>query len=259
MKLYCCERLAPSNDAMSLCKVVIFCRVQMMQKFAPFQQQEGKHHSTDLFSRVLFSFLPLCWPPLLLSFSRHFFALFSASKILRYVFAMAIGLCAFLGKNVFVIAVSGASKGTATQHLKSRGPKKAAFGKACLCQLSERGGLHENDENDKFVLTSKTRAFLLRPRENDANDENGGCHAGKGMVCKRHAFLLPDQVICGCGPWGSQFEFGTEEQHAGLDWNLAGHAGHHHLGPSSRPRWTQLTQSQETQVAGGHRERAIIL
>ena len=35
---------------------------------------------TDLFSCVLFSFLPLCWPPLFLPFSRHLFTLFSPSK-----------------------------------------------------------------------------------------------------------------------------------------------------------------------------------
>ena len=38
------------------------------------------HAKTDLFSRALFSFCPLCWPPLFLPFSRHLCALFSASK-----------------------------------------------------------------------------------------------------------------------------------------------------------------------------------
>ena len=34
------------------------------------------------FHASFFPFCPLCWPPLLLSFSRHFFALFSPSKML---------------------------------------------------------------------------------------------------------------------------------------------------------------------------------
>ena len=32
-----------------------------------------------------------------------------------------------------------------------------------------------------YVLTNKTGALLLRPRENDENDENGGCHAGNAL------------------------------------------------------------------------------
>ena len=36
------------------------------------------------------------------------------------------------------------------------------------------------------------RLCLLGPRENDENDENGGCHVGKGTVCQRHGFLFPE-------------------------------------------------------------------
>ena len=45
-------------------------------------------------------------------------------------------------------------KGTATQHPKSRGPKNAAFGKACLCPLPERG---------VFTKTAKMTNFRSNP------------------------------------------------------------------------------------------------
>ena len=44
------------------------------------------------------------------------------------------------------------------------------------------------------VLTCETRAFLRRPCENDEND---GCHAGKGMVYQRHGFLFPELLDFG--------------------------------------------------------------
>ena len=43
------------------------------------------------------------------------------------------------------------------------------------------------------LLTIKTRALLLKPRENDENDENGGCHS-KGMLYQKHGFWFPDHM-----------------------------------------------------------------
>ena len=42
------------------------------------------------------------------------------------------------------------------------------------------------------VLTKETRALLPRPRE---NDENGGRHAGKGVIYQRHGFPFPECLV----------------------------------------------------------------
>ena len=67
--------------------------------------------------------------------------------------------------------------------LESRGRTNRVFGKPCFCPLPKRGRFDENGENDEFAFYPlKTRVWLLKPPENDENDENGGCHSGKGMV-----------------------------------------------------------------------------
>ena len=64
-----------------------------------------------------------------------------------------------------------------------RGGTNRVFGKPCFCPLPKRGHFDENGENDEcaFYLL-KTSGFALQTPENDENDENGGCHSGKGMV-----------------------------------------------------------------------------
>ena len=47
-----------------------------------------------------------------------------------------------------------------------------------------------------LLQVPETAVLLLRPRENDENDESGGCHAGKCMVCQRHGFLFPEEIAC---------------------------------------------------------------
>ena len=74
-----------------------------------------------------------------------------------------------------------------------RGSKNGAFGKPCLCP-AKNGVFDENGENDEFVSYPVNKGFAAQTLCNDEilNDENGGCHAGKGMVYQRHGFLFPD-------------------------------------------------------------------
>ena len=37
-----------------------------------------------------------------------------------------------------------------------------------------------------------TMILLLRPCEVNENEDNGGCHASKGMFYQRHVFLVPE-------------------------------------------------------------------
>ena len=79
------------------------------------------------------------------------------------------------------------------QQYHYRGPKNGAFGKPCFCPLPKEGVLTKTAKMANWSSSQqKTRALLLRPRDNDENDENGGCHAGKGMVYQKRCFLFPD-------------------------------------------------------------------
>ena len=52
------------------------------------------------------------------------------------------------------------------------------------------------------VLTSKTKALLLKPRETTKMMKNCRCHTGKGMVDQRHRFLFPDSPLSTAEPLG---------------------------------------------------------
>ena len=69
--------------------------------------------------------------------------------------------------------------------------QNGAFGELCLYPLPREGAWRKRWKWQICVLPNKTRALLLTPRE-DKNDENGGCHAGKGMVFQKPDFLFPD-------------------------------------------------------------------
>ena len=48
----------------------------------------------------------------------------------------------------------------------------------------------ENDENDELAFyTVKRGLYCSDPVKTTKNDENGGCHAGQGMVYQRHGYV----------------------------------------------------------------------
>ena len=67
-----------------------------------------------------------------------------------------------------------------------------AFGKPCLCPAKR--GLFLTKTAKMTNLRSnqkKNKGFAAQTPWNDENDENGGCHAGKGMVYQKHRFFFP--------------------------------------------------------------------
>ena len=74
---------------------------------------------------------------------------------------------------------------------RARDPQNFPFGKPYLCPAKMRGFFDKKRRKWRiYVLATKTRVLLLKPSEE--NDENGGCHAGKGMAYQRHRFLFPE-------------------------------------------------------------------
>ena len=79
------------------------------------------------------------------------------------------------------------NKSRDTDPTKASGCKNGAWGKRRMCPLLKGRGFDEKRRKSQIcVLLSKTRALLVRRRE---NDEKGGCRAGKGMVYQKHVFV----------------------------------------------------------------------
>ena len=63
--------------------------------------------------------------------------------------------------------------------LKFQGGTNRVFGKLRACPLPKRGRFDENGEMTNLHSPTKNKGFAPETPE---NDENGGCHSGKGVV-----------------------------------------------------------------------------